>query len=154
MASASASVEAPTFSRDCRCFRTSAARRQRRCGWRRLLRAVRSRTEAEKPCVAAQELCLQHADGLRASRRELWTSLTGVAGLVALQCPQVCLLPCLLTAFGPVALQRAQLKAVHGCTLIVVCPARKHRQQGYLTAHGDCWARPRSQSQSYSHASC
>ena len=90
MAGASVLTETPTFSRDSRCFHTGGAQRQRRSSLRRLLRAVRCRTEAEKPGVAARERGAQHADGLRASRRELWTSLASAAGLAALQCPQVC----------------------------------------------------------------
>lgn len=89
MASVSTLAATPTFSRDCRCFHTSAARRQRRCSLKRLLRAVRCRTEVEQPCIAAQKQCSQHANGLHASRRELWTSLASLAGLAALQCPQV-----------------------------------------------------------------
>ena len=89
MASASASAETPTFSHDCRCFHARAAHRQRRCSLRHLLKAVWCHTEVDRTPGAAHERHSQHADGLRASRRELWTSLASIAGLAALQCPQV-----------------------------------------------------------------
>ena len=152
MASTCALAEAPTFSHDSRCFHAGAAHRQRRCSLRRLLRAVRCRAQAEKACVAAQEQCSQHADGLRASRRQLWTSLASVAGLAALQCPQACLARCLLTVQSDLclALWSGERKSIDA---IAVCSAREREQQGFWMARGECWAPPRSQSRSCSRAS-